>query len=89
MALTVTTTVSGSVTLESGIELSLNFNIPKKDESLDINFSCISNSIIHITGTYRDNSIYVYYVNNGIVTEEIMEEIQDKITEIVDEYIEK
>lgn len=89
MALTVTTTVSGTVTLESGIELSLNFNVPKENESLDINFSCISNSIIHITGTYRDNSIYVYYVNNGIVTEEIMVEIQDKITEIVDEYIEK
>lgn len=88
MALTVTTSVTGSVELTDNKELFLNFVIPKKDESLDINFSLSINDL-HINGSFRNNKINMYYVNDGIVTEEIMEEIQDKITEIVDEYIEK
>lgn len=85
MALTVTTTVSGSVEIESGIELSVNFNLPQEGESTIVNFSFVLDAIT-ISGNFTNDKLTYYNVNSGIISEDIMQEVEDKIVEIVDEY---
>lgn len=85
MALTVTTTVSGSVEIESGIELSVNFNLPQEGESTIVNFSFVLDAIT-ISGNFTNDKLTYYNVNSGIISENIMQEVEDKIVEIVDEY---
>lgn len=85
MALTVTTTVSGSVEIESGIELSVNFNLPQEGESTIVNFSFVLDAIT-ISGNFTNDKLTYYNVNSGIISEDIMQKVEDKIVEIVDEY---
>lgn len=88
MNLTVTTTVSGSVELQSGIVLFLDFSLPKQEEQVRVNFSFIHEEV-SISGNLLGDKLTHYNVHDGIITDEVMQEVEDKIKEVLDIYIEK
>lgn len=85
MAFTRTTHVSGVSEID-GIDVSINFSYTSTNIPTTVNFSFTTIDDVHVSGSCEVDSIVTYYVNDGIVTDELLELVQDECIRVLDNY---
>lgn len=85
MAFTRITNVSGVSEIE-GIDVSINFNYDATTPPTFVSFSFTTPEDVNVSGNCNDTHITTYYVNDGIVTDELLELVQDECIRVLDNY---
>ena len=85
MAFTRTINVSGVSEIE-GIDVNINFNYDAVTPPTFVNFSFVTPEGVNVSGNCNDTNITTYYVNDGIVTDELLEFVQDECIRVLDNY---
>lgn len=85
MAFTRTINVSGVSEIE-GIDVDINFNYDAATPPTFVSFSFTTPEDANVSGNCNETQITNYYVNDGIVTDELLELVQDECIRVLDNY---
>ena len=85
MAFTRTINVSGVSEIE-GIDVNINFNYDAATPPTFVSFSFATPEDANVSGNCNDTQITNYYVNDGIVSDELLELVQDECIRVLDNY---
>ena len=85
MAFTRTINVSGVSEIE-GIDVNINFNYDAATPPTFVSFSFTTPENANVHGNCNDTHITDYYVNDGIVSDELLELVQDECIRVLDNY---
>ena len=85
MAFTRTINLSGVSEID-GIDVNINLNYEVTTPPTQVNFSFLTLDNVRVSGSCDDTKINTYYVNDGIVTDELLALVETECIRVLTNY---